>query len=51
MDLEFPQNLQNLLKLGHRWLGYIELFSTKNYLKPPMHKHHHVGELHPTSMH
>jgi hypothetical protein len=45
-DLEFPQNLQNLLKLRHRWLGY-ELFFTKFCLKPPL---HHVGELHPTSM-
>jgi hypothetical protein len=46
MDFNFPQNL---LKLGHRQLGY-KLFSTKLCLRPPLHLHHHVGEFHPTSM-
>ncbi len=49
MDLYFPQNLQNLSKLGHKWSRY-KLFSAKLCLKPPSHLHHHVGELHPTNM-
>jgi len=48
-DFNFQQNLQNLLKLRHRWLRYW-LFFAKLSFRPPSHLHHHVGELHPISV-
>jgi hypothetical protein len=49
MDLNFPQNLQNLLKLKHRESGY-ELFFTKFCLRLLFAFAYYVGDLHPTNM-